>query len=797
MGAVVDGIKVLLEGDTKQYESKMDGAARVTEKDMQRIVDAADKAEKGSSGSLTRIAGGFARFAALAGVSVVALAGSMVAGAASIARYVAGLDGAAKKLGVTTDQLQQYRYAADVAGVSSAALDRGMEHLDDVIGKASLGSEKQAKLFKTLGIELQDTAGKFKSAGDQLPILADRLNSIKDPAQRAATAQLFLGEAAQEMEPLLARGSAGIDELADAADRLGIVLSSDQIQRADETAKKLDDVRRVLSAEISSIVVDNADAIITLANSFVTLASNIGGAIQAYSIWSNMQGYRVGDRESIKSLVATKSGRDAILNDTDAKMRQNQRDRASNRGGRKKILGGLVEVTDGATKAENAQLDREYQALSRLRNRILAMDARAGGGPNTPPPGTPPNVSNLLAPAPNKGRSGPSAETLAKRAEAERRRQLRDDVQFAQEQDAIRMDILAAQTDINGTEEDRLNLARARVTAQRVADERGLQLDFERSDVEKQTLATLYREREAIELRAIAEEKRLRDMETATDVSVNALRRDREIVELQARQAATAKERRALELKILDYQYREAEERLKLLMASKDLTTAAEARKDYDNLQLKKGLERDGITRANMSPMEAYLDSIPDTAAEIDAALEGIAVNGLRDIEDGFVDATKKALGLKGAVGDLVGEMIRLVFQRQVLASFGSLFDGKPGATGIFGKIGSILGMGKAGGGPVTGGNYYRVNEASAPGKVEGFVPAGSGQIIPLGRMNAPSGTGASVIQHFHLDARGAVMTQDIVNQINAMGQEAAIAGAQGGHALAQRDLKSLMTPKL
>ena len=31
----------------------------------------------------------------------------------------------------------------------------------------------------------------------------------------------------------------------------------------------------------------------------------------------------------------------------------------------------------------------------------------------------------------------------------------------------------------------------------------------------------------------------------------------------------------------------------------------------------------------------------------------------------------------------------------------------------------------------------YRVNEGASPGRVEGFRPAGSGEIIPLGQMNA------------------------------------------------------------
>ena len=75
----------------------------------------------------------------------------------------------------------------------------------------------------------------------------------------------------------------------------------------------------------------------------------------------------------------------------------------------------------------------------------------------------------------------------------------------------------------------------------------------------------------------------------------------------------------------------------------------------------------------------------------------------------------------------------------------------------------------------------------------------GGEQVIPnhaIGNMGV-AGTGGSVVQHFHLDARGAVLTQDLVNQINSMGQRAAEAGARGGHALATRDIAQMRRPKL
>jgi hypothetical protein len=76
----------------------------------------------------------------------------------------------------------------------------------------------------------------------------------------------------------------------------------------------------------------------------------------------------------------------------------------------------------------------------------------------------------------------------------------------------------------------------------------------------------------------------------------------------------------------------------------------------------------------------------------------------------------------------------------------------------------------------------YRVNEGASPGRVEGFVPQGSGKVIPLGRMDAAMrGGGQTVVyQSFNLDARYGITTPELIRYVNTTAAEA---GKQGGAA--------------
>lgn len=149
--------------------------------------------------------------------------------------------------------------------------------------------------------------------------------------------------------------------------------------------------------------------------------------------------------------------------------------------------------------------------------------------------------------------------------------------------------------------------------------------------------------------------------------------------------------------------------------------------------------------------------------------------------EDGFRGGTKavwkdfKDLGIR-ILAEMAARFAILSASGQPTGGVGGLF-----ATAAT----SVLGFGRASGGYVSPGQIVRVNEASNPGRVEGFQPTGSGHIIPLGRMNAASRDRVTTIQPIiQVDARGAVMNDQFAEMILTQANRAA-AGMVGAGAKA------------
>lgn len=201
------------------------------------------------------------------GAVMTAVSGTIVAGFVAMTKkgleYASGLGETAQQLGVTTDELQKFRYAASQVGVEQETMDKSLAKLTVNIGKAATGNAAAQKAFDSLGISVKDAEGNVKSAGTIMPEIADAIAKIPDPARRAAAEVALFGKSGQALDTLLAGGAAKMNELTNAAKELGIVLSPEQIQKADDAADKFAALQQVLSARIAGVVADNSDAILS------------------------------------------------------------------------------------------------------------------------------------------------------------------------------------------------------------------------------------------------------------------------------------------------------------------------------------------------------------------------------------------------------------------------------------------------------------------------------------------------------------------------------------------------------
>jgi len=118
----------------------------------------------------------------------------------------------AAQLGIGAEALQQYRTAAQAAGVGSAEFMGSMQGLSTALGdvQSGLGDAKpQMETFTKLGFT-QDQLNGFTSVDELLPAIADRLKSVGSEAERAAIADRL---GIRPLLPLLEKGSADLEAL--------------------------------------------------------------------------------------------------------------------------------------------------------------------------------------------------------------------------------------------------------------------------------------------------------------------------------------------------------------------------------------------------------------------------------------------------------------------------------------------------------------------------------------------------------------------------------------------------------
>lgn len=274
MTGLIGALRVSLGADTANFEKGMK-RARGEMAAMQKASAALKTAFVGMAGLLA-----FDQFASLAKAGL---------------DYASSLGEVAAQLGVSTRALQEYRYAASQAGIEQAEMDKALEQLTRRLGDAAQGVKEPLKALERLGVTVRDNNGHVRDAGETIPLIAEGLKSIESPAERAAILVDLFGRAGQKLAPLLEGGAEGVNNLRNAAHKLGIVLSDSDIQNADDAADKLSAVKQVLEAKIAGVVARNAKEIANLAEKLLNLAENAIKAANAMAKWVDQSGPGRGD----------------------------------------------------------------------------------------------------------------------------------------------------------------------------------------------------------------------------------------------------------------------------------------------------------------------------------------------------------------------------------------------------------------------------------------------------------------------------------------------------------------------
>jgi hypothetical protein len=226
-------------------------------------LDSAEKKADGFADKLKAVAG------LLAGAEIVGRAKDFVL---EIQEAGDALNDTSAQLGVATDELQRWQFAAQMSGSSAGQLNTALLILQKNVAAAAEGGGEAGKVFADLGIPIKNTSGQIKSATQIMGDVGIEIAKLETPSERTAAALKVFGKQGASLVPIFANGEAGLSELLDRFDELGGGYSDAALEGAGAVGDAIDEMNYAVTALKSRLA----------ASVFPTLAE----ALRLFTKWS-------------------------------------------------------------------------------------------------------------------------------------------------------------------------------------------------------------------------------------------------------------------------------------------------------------------------------------------------------------------------------------------------------------------------------------------------------------------------------------------------------------------------------
>jgi hypothetical protein len=176
--------------------------------------------------------------------------------------------------GLDTEAASQWAEVLKVRNINTKTFQMGLGKLSKTMEAARGGNDKALATLVRYGVSLKDIGtGDVSSA---LGGLADNFSKLTNPAEKAALAQQLLGRAGMQLAPLLSKGSQGIADQLEMAQRYGAALSGDAAKSAGDLIAR----QRELQMASDGIKVQLGQALIPLMASLATTITQVVAVMQ-------------------------------------------------------------------------------------------------------------------------------------------------------------------------------------------------------------------------------------------------------------------------------------------------------------------------------------------------------------------------------------------------------------------------------------------------------------------------------------------------------------------------------------
>lgn len=130
---------------------------------------------------------------------------------------------------IGTEKLQAYKYMAEMTDTSLETITGSMTKLTRNMASARDGSTSATAAFEALGVSFTNADGTLRDSDTVFGEIIDKLGAMPEGAERDALAMDIFGKSAQDLNPLIAAGAEGIAKWTSEAEKVGAVISEDDL----------------------------------------------------------------------------------------------------------------------------------------------------------------------------------------------------------------------------------------------------------------------------------------------------------------------------------------------------------------------------------------------------------------------------------------------------------------------------------------------------------------------------------------------------------------------------------------
>lgn len=692
---------------------------------------------------------------AAAAIGAVALSLAQTRAAATFADEISDV---ANRLHVTTDALQEYRYAIRLAGGEEKGADEALESFGVTLGKAQANLPKAVKGFTMLGFT-KAQIDSFKTVEEGLVAVTGRIEKLKsDPQKDAIISQLGL----DGMKPLIDEGVEAMTRLRAEAQSVGIVMDAGLVARGAEANDKFETLEKIISVQLKSAFVDLSPVLLGLLGIAADLSHEFA------DIAANFQAINE------RSTQALKDKRDQLVSSI----------AADNQVGFLPGAKELIAHKQGKLANINAELVRREAAAKAVA------------------PGVPDGTS-LIDPA------------AAAAAAAARQKALQRSAASEQAIDAATKGEIAARQELTHGIFELAGLKAAEIDAETKRANDRLRADAAQNKITQSAADAAIR----LNNRAADERKAGLAAEAMVRWEDDRLSKSRELAGIldqttgiYADLARTVAQRRALEAKVLEQQHKD---RLAELNVRKDRALREDRPDDLDHVKRLIAAENENygaaskqLTKRNQGPVADWLDRAPQSIAELNEAFQALDMQGLESLNQGLAQAIVNSQSLGDVAANVFKQLEVQVLQMLLTAGEAKLASvfGLPGfatgghvrgpGSGTSDSIPAYLSDGEFVVNAAATRQHRKLLEQINSGRIGKFSTGGL--VANAGRVPSLSASATPVVQQFFPNFSGAVMTEDLLHQFKAYADrtagQAAMRGAQGGAALARQQAQRSAT---